>query len=148
MPSVQTWNRTNVRMILFTIKARVNSVPSSWLCDLSPFYKCHREFSLSMKLFISALKWCIDGKIIRAEQKEMCDTRVFHLMWNETNIFLLKWIRSNEQFNTAPLWPRLVSISKGLVDFYKFDNFRQFFRKTSAKNYRSDLPMSGKNASQ
>ena len=42
----------------------------------------------------------------------------------------------------------MLSISKGLVDFCKFDNFRRFFRNNSAKNYRSDLPMSGKDASQ
>ena len=39
-----------------------------------------------------------------------------------------------------------VSISKGLVDFCKFDIFRRFFRNNSAKNYRSDLPMSRKDA--
>ena len=38
------------------------------------------------------------------------------------------------------------SISKGLVDFCKFDNFRRIFCDNSAKNYRSDLPKGGKDA--
>ena len=39
-----------------------------------------------------------------------------------------------------------VSISKGLVDFCKFDNFRRFFRNNSAKNYRSELLKGEKDA--
>ena len=34
------------------------------------------------------------------------------------------------------------------MDFRKFDNFRRFFRNNSAKNFRSDLPKRGKDASQ
>ena len=34
-----------------------------------------------------------------------------------------------------------------MADFCKFDNFRRFFSNNSAKNYRNDLPMSGKDAS-
>ena len=34
-----------------------------------------------------------------------------------------------------------------MADFCKFDNFRRFFRNKSAKNYRSDLPMSGEDVS-
>ena len=40
-----------------------------------------------------------------------------------------------------------VSISKGLVDFCKFDNLRRFFRDNSAKDYRRDLPKGGKDVS-
>ena len=40
-----------------------------------------------------------------------------------------------------------LSISEGLVDFCKFDNFRRFSRNNSGKIYRSDLPMSEKDAS-
>ena len=38
-------------------------------------------------------------------------------------------------------------MSKGLVDFFKFNNFRSFFRDNSAKNYGIDLPMGEKDAS-
>ena len=34
-----------------------------------------------------------------------------------------------------------------MVYFCKFDYFREFFRYNSAKNYCSDLPMGGKDAS-
>ena len=40
-----------------------------------------------------------------------------------------------------------LSIYKGLLDFCKFVNFRRFFRGNSVKNYRSDLPKDGKDAS-
>ena len=34
-----------------------------------------------------------------------------------------------------------------MVDFCKFDNFRGFFCDNSSKNYHSDLPKGGKDAS-
>ena len=58
-------------------------------------------------------------------------TRSFRLTRNETSICLSKY----------------VSISKGLVDFCKFDNFRRFFRNNSTKNCRSEISKDGKDVS-
>ena len=41
-----------------------------------------------------------------------------------------------------------VSISEGLVDFRKFDNFTRLFRNNSAKNCCSELSKDGEDASQ
>ena len=41
-----------------------------------------------------------------------------------------------------------MSISKGLVNFYKFDNFRRFFRNNSSENVRSEISKDVKDAFQ
>ena len=51
-------------------------------------------------------------------------------------------------FNTVPLLPSSASIFNGLADFRKFDNFSQFFSHDSAENCSSELPKTGKDASQ
>ena len=71
-------------------------------------------------------------------------TRVFRLTSNETNIFLLRLGDTTISIRSSLV---VLSIIKGLVDFRKFDNFRHFFRNNSANNYRSDVPMNGKDAS-
>ena len=48
-------------------------------------------------------------------------------------------------FDTVPLWPSLVSIYNGLVDFRKFDNFSRFLVITRLK---IDAAKDGKDASQ